>query len=97
MRKIMPDGPKPTRKIDFDDFQPTPSGDDDEPYFTRADDNILMDMKDEIIHAANEKAVYKKIQRQVRLECRRTLIGLRMHGLTGGYAVSAPQRHTMAE
>lgn len=83
----MPDGPKPTKKIDFADF---PARDDDKPYFTRADDKILMDMKDEIIHAANEKTVYKKIQRQVRLECRRAPIGLRMHGLTGGYAASAP-------
>lgn len=86
----MPNGPMPTKKIDFDDFQPTPDGADDEPSFTRADDKILMDMKDEIIHAANEKAVYRKIQKQVRLECRRTPIGLCMHGLTGGYAASTP-------
>ncbi|KAF8420210.1 hypothetical protein EV426DRAFT_701763 [Tirmania nivea] len=63
LKKIMPDGPRPTQKIDFDDFQPTPD-EGGEPYFSRADDEILMDMKDEIIQAANEKAVYKKIQRQ---------------------------------
>jgi len=67
----MPDGPKPTKKINFDDFQLTPDVADGGPHFTRADDKILMDMKDEIIHAANEEAVYKQIQRQVCLECRR--------------------------
>lgn len=60
----MPDGPKPTRTINFDDNEVQS---DEEPRFTRADDEILMGMKDEIIHAANEKAVYRKIQRKVSL------------------------------
>ena len=64
----MPHGPKPNRVIKFDDVasryeQPR----DEQLQFTCADDKILMDVKDEIINAPNEKAVYWHIQEKVRL------------------------------
>ncbi|KAI5807379.1 TRF2-interacting telomeric protein/Rap1 C terminal domain-containing protein [Peziza echinospora] len=55
----MPDGPKPRTKITFTD-----ENDDSDVEFTREDDIILLNMKDEIIKAKNSKLVYEKLHKQ---------------------------------
>lgn len=63
----MADGPKPSRIIKFDEkaAEDEQQDDDEEPPFTREDDKILREMKDEIIHAKSQKAIYKRIQKMV--------------------------------
>lgn len=63
MSKIMPDGPRPSQVIKFDNV----ACQDEQPQFTSADDQILMDMRDEIVNAPNKKVIYCQIHEKVRL------------------------------
>ncbi|KAF8469160.1 TRF2-interacting telomeric protein/Rap1 C terminal domain-containing protein [Kalaharituber pfeilii] len=62
LSQTMPNGPEPKRIINFEGEGSGES--EQEPMFTREDDEILLEFKDEIIGAENEKAVYKRIQKK---------------------------------